>query len=70
MLNAFSRAVAQLPADIGSRLPSSDHVRNQRNYSTFYLFNVWDAHQADILHRDHFCYCFGYHGSETQATQE
>jgi hypothetical protein len=65
LIETFTRAKAQLPAEIGSRLTSSDHVRNHGSYRTFFLFNVWDLHQADILHRDHFCYCFGYHGSET-----
>src|SRR6266498_1738054 len=64
LLNAFASAKAKLPAEIGSRLTSSDHVRNHGSYRTFYLFNVWDIHQADILQRDHFCYCFGYHGSD------
>lgn len=64
LLETFKRAKQKLAPDIGSRLTSSDHVRNHGSYSTFYLFNVWDLHQADILHRDHFCYCFGYHGSE------
>ncbi len=64
LLNAFTRAKAQLPADIGSRLTSSGHVRNHGSYRTYFLFNVWDLHQADILHHDHFCYCFGYHGSD------
>jgi len=65
LLKTFASTKAQLPAEFGNRLTSSGHVRNHGSYSTFYLFNVWDVHQADILHRDHFCYCFGYHGSET-----
>jgi hypothetical protein len=64
LLETFRRAKGQLPQEIASRLTSSDHVRNHGNYSTMFLFNVWDVHQADILHRDHFCYCFGYLGSD------
>src|SRR3954471_18903357 len=64
LLETFERAKQKLPPDIGGRLTSSDHVRNHGSYRTFYLFNVWDVHQPDILHRDHFCYCFCYHGSE------
>jgi len=64
LLETFRRAKAELPKDIGSRLTSSDHVRNHGSYKTFFLFNVWDVHQADVLQRDHFCYCFGYHQSD------
>lgn len=64
LLASFQRAKSLLPADIASRLTSSDHVRNHGSYRTFYLFNVWDVHQTDILHRDHFCYCFGHLTSE------
>lgn len=60
LLEAFNRAKAELPPEIAARLTSSDHVRNHGSYRTFYLFNVWDVNQADILHRDHFCYCFGH----------
>lgn len=64
LLETFKRVKAKLPPELGGRLTSSGHVRNHGSYRTFYLFNVWDIHQADILSRDHFCYCFGYHGSE------
>jgi hypothetical protein len=64
LLESFRRAQAKLDPEIAGRLTSSNHVRNHGSYSTFYLFNVWDVHQADILHRDHFCYCFGYLGSD------
>src|SRR4051794_13042169 len=64
LLRAFELAKHELRLDIGARLTSSDHVRNHGSYRTFYLFNVWDVHQADILHRDHFCYCFGYLASD------
>jgi len=64
LLETFRRTKNKLPSEIGSRLTSSDHVRNHGSYRTFYLFNVWDVHQAAILHRDYFCYCFGYLGSE------
>lgn len=60
LLASFQRAKSLLPADLACRLTSSDHVRNHGSYRTFYLFNVWDVHQADILHRDHFCYCFAH----------
>ena len=64
VLQAFADAKAELPSKIAHRLTSSNRVRNHGSYRTFYLFNVWDLHQADILHRDHFCYCLGYLGSE------
>jgi 5-methylcytosine-specific restriction endonuclease McrA len=64
LLKTFKNTKALLPKEISDRLTSSDHVRNHGSYRTFYLFNVWDVHQADILHRDHFCYCLGYFGSD------
>jgi hypothetical protein len=70
LLETFHQVKARLPEEISNRLDSSNHVRNHGSYRTFYLFNVWDAHQADILNRDHFCYCFGYHGSELLKQQK
>jgi hypothetical protein len=70
LLQTFAKVKAGLPEDIGSRLTSSDHVRNHGSYRTFYLFNVWDVHQADILHRDHFCYCFGHLTSDALKTRK
>ena len=65
LLETFDRLKVKLPATISDRLTSSDHVRNHGSYRTFFLFNIWDIHQADVLHRDHFCYCFGYLSTDT-----
>lgn len=64
LLEVFRRLKSKLPQSIANRLVSSAHVRNHGSYRTFYLFNIWDRHQADLLHRDHFCYCFGYLGTD------
>src|SRR4051794_22055628 len=64
LLKTVALSKSSLTAEIGSRLTSSKQVRNHGSYRTFYLFNVWDIHQADVLHHDHFCYSFGYYGSD------
>jgi hypothetical protein len=64
LLETFRRTKSKLPQEIANRLVSSQAVRNHGSYRTYYLFNVWDRHQVDILHPYHFCYAFGYLGTD------
>jgi 5-methylcytosine-specific restriction endonuclease McrA len=59
-LKAFAKACAGLPPEIAQRLTSNRVVRTHGSRSNLYLFNVWDENQTDLLHYNHFCYCFGY----------
>src|SRR2546423_8148650 len=60
MHEVFSDVVDILADSHGPRLTSSRGVRNHGDRGNLYLFNIWDKEQSDLLHRDHFCYCFGY----------
>jgi hypothetical protein len=59
--DVFTEVVDVLHDSVGNRLTSSRGVRNHGNHGNLYLFNIWDVEQNDLLHRDHFCYCFGYY---------
>ncbi|MEY2565255.1 MAG: endonuclease [Verrucomicrobiota bacterium] len=59
----FSEVVDILRDSVGQRLTSSRSVRNHGDRGNLYLFNVWDKEQSALLHRDHFCYCFGYYSN-------
>lgn len=60
LLAAFEDLASQLPESMGGRLTHSEAVRFHGSRSNLLLFNIWDKHQTNALHRDHFCYCFGY----------
>src|SRR5689334_11357707 len=64
LLDAVERAKDRLSPEIAERLTCNRVVRTHGSYRTLYIFNVWDVHQPDILHPNHFCYCLGYHGSQ------
>ena len=64
LLETIRLVKERLPEELAARMTSSRHVRNHGSYRTLYLFNVWDIHQADILHRDYFVYCLGHCGGK------
>jgi hypothetical protein len=55
----FSRLRERLPTNIAQRLQSNRFFVTHGSYNNFYLFDVWDRHQTDVLSRQHFKYCLG-----------
>jgi 5-methylcytosine-specific restriction endonuclease McrA len=59
-LELFANLKRKLPVEIGTRLRSNRRVVNHGSYNDFFLFDIWDRHQSDVLHRQHFKYTFAY----------
>lgn len=56
-LNLFKRVKAGLPPSIAQRLRSHRGFVTHKSYAGLFLFDVWDAHQSDVLPRNSFKYC-------------
>jgi len=59
-VQAAQTAKSELPEAIGSRLSHGRQARTHGSYNDFYLINMRDKHQTDVLPRDHFNYCLSY----------
>ena len=59
-LELFRRVKAALPIKIAERLRSNRHFVTHGSYRTYFLFDIWDCHQSDILPHKHFKYGLGY----------
>jgi hypothetical protein len=59
-VEAVQLAKAELPDVLSERLTHGRLARNHGSYNDFYLINMWDKRQSDVLPRDHFTYCLNY----------
>ena len=59
-LDAVQVAKAELPDLLSARLTHNRVVGTHGSYGDFYLINIWDKGQTDVLPRDHFKYCLSF----------
>lgn len=61
---------AELPTMLSDRLSHSRSLGRHGSYNDFYLMNMWDKHQTDVLPKKHFTYCLNYCRNRKRAKQD
>jgi len=59
-LQSVQTVKAELPDLLANRLTHGRHARNHGSFNDFYLINLWDKRQTDVIPKDHFNYCLNY----------
>lgn len=60
LLQVVQMVKAELPDLLSTRLAHNRLARTHGSYADFYLINMWDRKQTDVLPKDHFTYCLSY----------
>ena len=61
---------SELPDFIGNRLSHGRKAVTHGSYVDFYMLNMWDKNQTDVLPRSHFTYCLSYWGNRRKHARD